>query len=92
MRSEQLRKPAERYRLSDFCFTLYTIDEEPNSVKEEVESTNGKLWKDIMVKEMKYLYKNETWDMVKLPNGRKPFSSNWVFKKKLNAASQVKKL
>jgi len=39
-----------------------------------------------MVEEMESLHKNETWDLVELPIG-----SKWVFKKKLNIASQVKK-
>jgi hypothetical protein len=44
-----------------------------------------------MVKEMESLQKNETWDLVELPSGRKHVSSNWVFKKKMNASGQVKK-
>ena len=35
--------------------------------------------------------KNETSDLVELPNGRKPIGSKWVFKKKLNAARKVDK-
>jgi hypothetical protein len=54
-------------------------------------STEGRLWKEAMVEEMESLHKNETWDLVKLPNGRKPIGSKWVFKKKLNAIGQVKK-
>jgi hypothetical protein len=44
-----------------------------------------------MVKEMESFHKNETWDLVELPNIRKPFNSKWVFKKKLNAVAQVEK-
>ena len=35
--------------------------------------------------------KNEAWDLVELPDGRKPIGSKWVFKKKLNAAGKVEK-
>jgi hypothetical protein len=70
---------------------LSSTDDEPKSVREEVNSTEGKLWKEAMVEEMESLHKNETWDLVKLPNGRKPIGSKWVFKKKLNATGQVKK-
>jgi hypothetical protein len=70
---------------------LSSTDEEPKSVREVVDSTEGKLWKDAMVEEMESLHKNETWDLVELPNGRKHVGSKWVFKKKLNATGQVEK-
>jgi hypothetical protein len=38
-----------------------------------------------MVEKMESLYKNEIWDFVKLPSGKKHVSSKWVFKKKMNA-------
>jgi len=37
------------------------------------------------------LGKNEAWDPVELPTGRKPIGSKWVFKKKLNATGKVEK-
>eukprot|EP00253_Pinus_taeda_P007026 PITA_07026 len=42
-----------------------------------------------MVDEMASLHKNEAWDLVELPTGRKPISSKWVFKKKKNAEGNV---
>eukprot|EP00253_Pinus_taeda_P033011 PITA_33011 len=44
-----------------------------------------------MVDEMAYLHKNEAWDLVELPTGRKPIGSKWVFKKKENAKGKVEK-
>jgi hypothetical protein len=70
---------------------LTPIENEPKLVGEEVDSAEGKLWKDAMVEEMESLYKNETWDLVKLPSGIKPIGRNWVFKKNLNAIGNVKK-
>ena len=35
--------------------------------------------------------KNETRDIVSLPNRGRPISSKWVFTKNLNAACQIKK-
>ena len=35
-----------------------------------------------MVDEMTFLHKNEAWDLVEFPAGRKPISRKWVFKKK----------
>jgi hypothetical protein len=44
-----------------------------------------------MVEEMESLYKNETWDLVKLHSGRNIVGSKWVFKKNMNSARQVDK-
>jgi hypothetical protein len=44
-----------------------------------------------MVEEMESLHKNEMWDLVELPSGRKLVGSKWVFNKKMNVAGQVKK-
>ena len=40
---------------------------------------------------MASLHKNEAWDLVELPTGRKPIGSKWVFKKKTNAEGNVEK-
>ena len=40
---------------------------------------------------MASLHKNEAWDLVELPTGRKPIGSKWVFKKKINVEGKVEK-
>lgn len=37
---------------------------------------------------MEALDKNEAWDLVELPDGRKLVHSKWVFKKRLNVEVQ----
>jgi hypothetical protein len=44
-----------------------------------------------MVEEMDALDKNEAWDIVELPAGRKYVGSKWLFKKKFNAQGKVEK-
>eukprot|EP00253_Pinus_taeda_P026867 PITA_26867 len=44
-----------------------------------------------MVDEMASLRKNEAWDLVEFPAGRKPIGSKWVFKKKTNAEGKAEK-
>ena len=44
-----------------------------------------------MVDEMASLHKNEAWDLVELPTGRKPIERKWVFKKKMNVEGKVEK-
>ena len=40
---------------------------------------------------MASLHKNEAWDLVEFPVGRKPIGNKWVFKKKTNAEGKVEK-
>nr|GEW93034.1 hypothetical protein [Tanacetum cinerariifolium] len=44
-----------------------------------------------MNKEMKALYRNETWEITNLPKGRKPISSKWVFKIKYKSTGEVER-
>jgi hypothetical protein len=70
---------------------LSIINDDSRTVREAVDSEDGKLWKNAMVKEMAALDKNEAWDLVELSTGRKPIGNKWVFKKKLNAEGKVEK-
>eukprot|EP00253_Pinus_taeda_P024534 PITA_24534 len=83
----------ERCSPSTFCsnFSLSITDNDTRTVKEAVDSEDGKLWKEAMVDEMACLHKNEAWDLVELLAGRKPIGSKWVFKKKTNAERKVEK-
>ena len=80
-RSVQERRQPERYSPSALCsgFSLTLTDDDPRTVREAVDSEDGKLWKEAMVDEMASLHKNEAWDLVELPDGRKPIGSKWVF-------------
>jgi hypothetical protein len=53
---------------------LFITDDDPRTVREEVDSEDGKLWKKAMVEEMVALDKNEAWDLVELSNWKK---SHW---------------
>eukprot|EP00253_Pinus_taeda_P025487 PITA_25487 len=66
-------------------------DEEPQTPGEVVDSEDGKLLKEARVHEMTSLHKNEAWDLVELPAGRKPIGSKWVFKRKKNTKGKVEK-
>jgi len=92
-RSVRERRQLERYNPSAFSsnFALSVTDDDPRTVKEAVDSKDGKLWKEAMVDEMASLHKNEAWDLVEFPAGRKPIGSKWVFKKKTNAEGKVEK-
>ena len=44
-----------------------------------------------MVDEKESLHKNEAWDLVEFPAGRKPIGRKWVFNKKMNVEGKVEK-
>ena len=92
-RSDRERRLPERYSPPDFRsnFSLSITDDDPRTVREAVDSEDGNLWKRAMEEEMASLDKNEAWDLVELPAGRKPIGSKWVFKKKMNAEGKVEK-
>ena len=76
-RSNRVRRPVERYSPPDFCstFVLSTVNDEPIPVKEAVSSEECEFWKNAMVEEMEALDKNEAWDLVEFPDGRKHVGS-----------------
>jgi hypothetical protein len=86
------RRQLERYSPPDFRsnFDLSITDDDPRIVREAVNSEDSKLWKKAMVEEMDALDKNEAWDIVELPTGRKSVGSKWLFKK-FNAKGKVEK-
>jgi hypothetical protein len=90
---DQERRLLERYSPSDFRsnFSLSITDDDPRTVREEVDSEDVNLCKRAMEEEMASLDKNEAWDLVELPTIRKPIGNKWVFKKNLNAEGKVEK-
>ena len=92
-KSVRERRHPERYSPSTLCsyFALSITDDDPKTMREEVDSDDGKIWKEAMVDEMESLHKNEAWDLVELSTGRKPISIKRVFKKKMNAKGKVEK-
>eukprot|EP00253_Pinus_taeda_P005826 PITA_05826 len=85
-RSIRERKP-ERRSPSTFCsnFSLSIIDGTHRTLREALDSNDGKQWKEAMVDEMESLDKNEASVLVELLAGRKPTGRKWVFKKNMNA-------
>jgi hypothetical protein len=81
------------YTPFDFCsnFSLSINDDDPRTVREVVDSEDGKLWKKAMDEEIEALDNNEAWDLVELLIGRNPIGNKWVFKKELNAEGKVEK-
>ncbi|GKB17056.1 transposable element [Tanacetum coccineum] len=55
---------------------------EPATYQEAITSKDSDMWSAAMGEEIESLHKNNTWALVKLPEGRKVVGCKWVFKKK----------
>src|SRR5258708_6142306 len=58
------------------------LGRDPVSYKEAMEATDAEEWAEDCQYEMDALSKNDTWELVNLPPGRKAIKSKWVFKLK----------
>ena len=57
-------------------------NEEPFTYSEAVSCDDYGRWMIIMQEEMESLHKNGTWDLVRLPKGKKVIRCKWTFKRK----------
>jgi hypothetical protein len=82
-RSVRERRLPERYTPSDFHsnFALSITDDDPRTVREAVDSEDGKLWKKAMDEEMEALDKNEAWDLVEFRLEEIPLAANGYLKR-----------
>ena len=65
--------------------------EEPTTLKKALESDHAENWKAAADSEYQSLLKNETWELVELPPGRKAITCRWVFKVKHDENGQVER-
>ncbi|KAJ0445200.1 putative RNA-directed DNA polymerase [Helianthus annuus] len=59
---------------------------EPYTYKDAIKD---KRWVDAMNDELSALYRNNTWDIVDLPKGKKPIGCKWVFKVKYKSTGEI---
>ncbi|RVX10062.1 Retrovirus-related Pol polyprotein from transposon RE1 [Vitis vinifera] len=60
----------------------------PNSVQEALADPR---WKAAMNEEMKSLQKNETWELVECPPGKKPVGSRWIYTVKYKVDGSIER-
>ena len=81
-------KPPKKYAEADLVAYALNVAEdidanqEPSNYSEAVSCEDSEKWMFAMQEEMESLHKNRTWDLVKLPKGKKVVRCKWVFKKK----------
>jgi hypothetical protein len=63
---------------------------EPRNISEALKGPEADAWQKAVDEEIQGLMENGTWsEPVDLPQGRKALTTNWVFKRKMNADGTV---
>ncbi|KAG8492178.1 hypothetical protein CXB51_009620 [Gossypium anomalum] len=81
-------KPPKKYAEADLVAYALNVAEdidanqEPSNYSEAVSCEYSEKWMFAIQEEIESLHKNRTWDLVKLPKGKKAVRCKWVFKKK----------
>ncbi|KAG8472437.1 hypothetical protein CXB51_035357 [Gossypium anomalum] len=87
-RTKREIKPPKKYAEADLVAYALNVAEdidanqEPSNYSEAISCEDSEKWMFAMQEEMESLHKNKTWDLVKLPKGKKTVRCKWVFKKK----------
>jgi hypothetical protein len=56
------------------------LEDVPTSIKEALSGPDADKWRTAIKSEMRSLFRNHTWDLVKRPQGKNIVSSKWLFK------------
>ena len=88
MRSTRDHRPSTRYPTSEYV--LIIGEREPESYQEVQSHKDKHSWMKVMHEEMNSLHKNNTYELVELPKGKKALRNKWVFKQKKDGEKLVK--
>ncbi|KAL0457635.1 UNVERIFIED_CONTAM: Retrovirus-related Pol polyprotein from transposon TNT 1-94 [Sesamum latifolium] len=81
-----------RYEIEGESFMCASVDiDEPATYEEAVTSPNANEWITAMKEEMSSMAKNNVWELVDLPAGRKTIGNKWVLKVKRKADGSIDK-
>ena len=100
-RSQRVKKPVTRFGVDEYAdtsivepqhvaFRVSEIDE-PTTIEEALSGDHSQQWKMAADAEYKSLMENKTWELVKLPEGRRAIGCKWVFRVKYDSNGQVER-
>ncbi len=84
------RPPTEWYQAKKPRANLATICE-PASFQEALSSEQAEAWQRAINEETASLEANQTWELVTLPDGKKPLPAKWVFRVKRDAHGDIER-
>ena len=56
------------------------MEGDPFNFHQAMQDSNSKKWIDAMNEEYKSMQDKQVWDLVPLPEGKKPIGCKWIFK------------
>jgi len=65
---------------------MLTNEGEPQSYEEAINDIHKEEWKRAMWEEMQSLHENNTYELVKLPKGRRALKNKWVYRIKIEGS------
>lgn len=88
-RSERTRERSVRYSPNEYVlnYVLLTDGGEPDCYEEAMKSEEKNKWVGAMDDELKSLHDNHTFELVKLPKGKRALKNRWVYKVKHDDSS-----
>ncbi|KAL4384756.1 hypothetical protein GQ457_15G014670 [Hibiscus cannabinus] len=76
-------KAPSRFGFEDMAsFALHISSDDPVTFQGAITSQEKGKWMAAMVEEMESLRKNQTWELVRLPEGKKAIGCKWVYNRK----------
>ncbi|KAH9665312.1 hypothetical protein KPL70_020298 [Citrus sinensis] len=86
----EIKKPGWLTKDMVVAYALPVIDDDiPNTFGEALRNNESDQWKIAMEEEMKSLNQNQTWELVKLPKGKRAIGNKWVYTKKQGSSNQT---
>ncbi|KAH9657232.1 retrovirus-related pol polyprotein from transposon TNT 1-94-like protein [Citrus sinensis] len=86
----EIKKPGWLTKDMVVAYALPVIDDNiPNTFGEALRRSESDQWKLAMEEEIKSLHQNQTWELVKLPKGKRAIDNKWVHTKKQGSPNQT---
>ncbi|KAL3613382.1 hypothetical protein CASFOL_042795 [Castilleja foliolosa] len=71
--------------------TAGSLGGDPINFQQAMQDSNSQNWIDAMNEEYKSMQDNKVWDLVPLPEGKKPIGCKWIFKTKRDSKGNVER-
>ena len=82
-----MRSLQDLYELTNELHLVCLLADAESIIFEE--AVRDKKWQAAMDEEIAAIERNETWELVELPEGHQPIGVKWVYKKKMNAQGKI---
>jgi hypothetical protein len=79
------------YDAMEFCLNATQSEAEPNTLREALKRPDGDKYLEAAYEEIQAHLENRTWELMRLPHGKRAIGSRWVFKIKRDATGAIER-